>query len=106
MSDFEEKLKAARLAAPSPALDRRIDEAFAAESPNRALTARRGWWLAILIPLGAATAVFVFSNRPQRQPLQPVIHRFVAEGPMRQFLTEPPQSAALLPHFVTRAETP
>jgi hypothetical protein len=108
MSDLEQILKAAHMAVPSSALDRRIEEAFAAAEkrlkPSR--TARCGWWLAILAPLGAATALFLVSSRPQREPLQPITYRFVAQGPMRQFLTEPPQSATLLPHFVTHAQTP
>jgi hypothetical protein len=108
MSDLEGNLKAARLAAPSPDLDRRINEAFAAAAEGRKprMRARRGWWIAILAPLGAAAAMFLLSTRPQREPLHPIIHQMMAQGAMRQFLTEPPQSGARLPHFVTRAQTP
>jgi hypothetical protein len=108
MSDLEQLLKAARMSAPSSALDRRIEEMFAAAEerlkPSR--TARCGWWLAILAPLGAATALLLVSSRSQSEPLQPVTYQFIAQGPMLQFLIEPPISATPLPHFVTRAQPP
>lgn len=108
MNEPEPILANQRLAAPSPALDRRMDDAFSAAA--RTLTSPRrmslGWWLGALAATGAAVALLLVSLRPLHSRPEQIVYRIEAKGPMRQLLLEPPASANRLPRLVVNGSTP
>jgi ferric-dicitrate binding protein FerR (iron transport regulator) len=108
MSEFERALKAVRLAAPSAALDQRMNETFAAaaRTPQRLRKPMLSWWLAGVGAFGAAAAcllVLQWSHPPSPVPIE---YRFEARGRMRQLLLDPPTTANQLPHFEVSTSSP
>lgn len=107
MDDLEQKLRSARLAAPSANLDRRLDDAFRAARRPRARSHRAWfWWSLGGVTTAAAmtTLLFMSIHRPRPAPRQ-VVYRIEARGALRQMLLGPAASRAGRPHFVVRVET-
>ncbi len=109
MDELEQKLKCARLAAPSNGLDRRIDDTFAAARRRR--TASRHvaafWWgTAALATAGGMAALFVVSARPPFPVPQVAVYRIEAPGRMREMLLNPTMIRGVAPQFVFRVNTP
>lgn len=100
MTDLEQRLQALRPAAPSAALDRRLDQAFAA-ARRRAGDPRRAaywWWLALSSAAAAAVALlFVAPRRPAPPPVE-IVYHVEAQGRLRDMLLTPgPGRAAPAP---------
>ena len=108
MSEFERDWKSVRLAAPSTALDQRMNQVFAMAGPTKRWSRkpRLAWWLAGLSAFGAIAACLLVL--PWSQPLSPVPieYRFEARGRMRQLLLDPPTTANQLPHFEVSTGSP
>ncbi len=85
--DFEQRLRALRLARPSDELDRRMDDLFAGAA--NVPTPRSGWWFALMAPLsGVAAALAIFTMQAQRSaPVPaPLVCRIEPAGLMREML--------------------
>lgn len=106
MDDHEQKLKHARLAAPSAALERRIEATFAAarrreKAPKPAVW----WWLAALATFGGVTALVVISPRRSVPTTEVTIYRIEPEGRLREILLNPAISREPAPQFVVHDAT-
>ena len=108
MDDIEQRLKSARLAAPSRELDRRIDEIFsvAGKRPQRRRQPVLWWWLAAISTVCATCVVFFISSRQPLAPPEPLIYRVEASGRMRDMLLNPTARQTALPHFTVRVDVP
>ena len=105
MDEYEQKLKCTPLVAPSKALDRRIEGAFAAARRRReAVAPKFWWWLAAVITVGGVTALVVISPR---RPLATtdVVYRVEAPGQLREILLNPAISREPAPQFVVHEAT-
>jgi hypothetical protein len=111
MNYSEEQLRAARLAAPSEALDRRMQEAFESASqkqisPNRTVTWR---WIGAFAATGIAAILTVVAIRPRTIPANPtstqVLCNIQPYGPMRQLLLDSPSGDRPPPHFSVSVTT-
>lgn len=91
--DFEAQLRAARLAAPSADLNRRMHGMFAASATQREPSSRPAWAM-LGLPAAALTAALVlFTVRPASPaagPRAPVIRQIEPQGLMRDLLLRPP----------------
>jgi hypothetical protein len=99
---MEEKLKAMSLVAPSGALDRRVNKAFATAAVTRARdrTTILSWVFAVVIASGAAAALLFVSNGSPRPLPKQLTYRIEPQGRLRQLLFEPPARTRRLPAFV------
>ena len=105
MNYSEEQLRNTRLASPSEALDRRMQEAFESAacttpSPRRVIT----WlWVGALAATGIAAVLTVVATHHRTVPARPtatqVLCRIEPQGPMRQFLLDSPAGNRPPPHF-------
>ena len=110
---IEEQLASARLAAPSPGLDRRIDGLLAAAPRGRApgvRTARPGFLVAVC-SLGAAAAVAVSLalRSPRHEPGRAApgaAQRIEATGAFQQLLRTPPASRRPMPRMEVTVASP
>lgn len=108
MEDFEQQLRAKRLAVPSEDLDRRIDGAFhAARAKVRTTRPFAWWWLAAAAAVGAAAVLLVFAH-PQTPAAHsaPVVYRVEAKGRLRDMLLNPDTHRDRPTPFVARAVVP
>ena len=107
MEDYEQKLKHQRLAAPSAALDRRIEDTFAAARRGRERATRPAfwWWLAALATVGGVTTLVVISPRRPVPTTEVTIYRIEAEGRLREILLNPAISREPSPQFVVHDAT-
>lgn len=111
--NIEEHLASARLAAPSPGLDRRMEGllAPASRAPAPAGRAARPGLLVAACSLGAAAAVAVAlalrSARPEPGRAAPAApQRIEATGAFEQLLTTPPASRRPMPRMAVSFAPP
>jgi hypothetical protein len=111
MNYSEEQLRNTRLASPSEALDRRMQEAFESAActqppPRRAITWR---WVGALAATGIAAVVTVVAPHHRTVPARPaatqVLCSIKPQGPMRQLLLDLPAGNRPLPHFSVSVST-
>jgi hypothetical protein len=111
MNYSEEQLRAARLAAPSEALDQRMREAFDGASrkqisPDRAVTWR---WIGAFAATGIAAILTVVAIWPRTMPVNPtstqVLCNIEPHGPMRKLLLDSPSGDRPPPHFSVSVTT-
>jgi hypothetical protein len=107
MDDYEQKLKHTRLVAPSAALDRRIEDTFAAARRRReeARKSEFWWWLAALATVGGMTALVVISPRRSFPATEVAVYRIEAQGRLREILLNPAISREPAPQFIVRETT-
>jgi len=112
MNDPEQLLRAARLAPPSAALDRRLREAFANVAPAQpARRPTKPWrWIGALAATGIAATLALVAMRPTRLPA-PVsaaqtLCNIEPQGSMRQLLLEPRAGQRTPPRFAVNVTTP
>lgn len=98
MHDIEQRLKEARLVAPSIEVDRRIQALFASArlASERPRIAPFSGWLALAASAGLA-ALFVISAALTAPSPVLQIFEVQAEGPLRELLVAPP--SAPVPDF-------
>ncbi len=98
-SQFEQKLRAARVAPPPADFDRRMDTLFAAPPPR----AHADWWWAVsalsAAGLAAALALGYLAPRPKVTPPAPpmpgpVVYQVEARGLMRELLAPSARTSA------------
>ena len=111
MNYSEEQLRTVRLAAPSDALDRRMQEMFERAArpqptPRRAITWR---WVGVLAATGIAAALTVVATHegavPARQAATQVLCSIEPQGPMRQLLLDSPAGNRPPPRFLVSEST-
>ena len=108
MSELERDLANLRLAAPSAALDRRMNDTFSAvtrPSPSSRRTSL-GWWLVGVTATGAVAALLLVSPWPLHPRPEQIVYRIEAKGLMRLMLLNPPASANRQPRLVVNGSTP
>jgi len=105
MKDLEQYLKAVRLAAPSAAFDRRMDETFAHHAQTRWHQTAAWSMLAALTTAGAMATLVIVLARPPVRPVQPLVYRIEAQGLMRELLLNPSARSELPPRLVLRTST-
>ncbi|HWA86581.1 MAG TPA: hypothetical protein VG710_10190 [Opitutus sp.] len=108
MNELEQRLKNARLAPPSAALERRIEDAFA-NARRRRRAARQGalwWWTAALATAGGMAALLVVSARRSFPAPVAAVYQIEAEGRLREMLLNPPPPEAGLPSALRVSRTP
>ncbi len=103
MDPIERELRAAKRSRPSPALDRRVEAAFAA-ARRRSRTRTSPWpwlWLATFAGTGIAAVLFIVLARPGSPAARPSglvasapqspadVYTFEAEGRLREMLLDP-----------------
>lgn len=105
MNDFEQQLRSVPLAAPSPELDRRLEQAFArAADRSRVEVTRRPRWFA-LSAAGIVASVVAVQLFRFPQPLirpgagAPVVHWVEADLRLRELLLEMPAKSPPLPRL-------
>ena len=105
MNYSEEQLRNTRLALPSEALDRRMQETFARAartqpSPRRAIAWR---WIGAFAATGIAAVLTVVATHHRTVPARPaatqVLCSIEPRGPMRRLLLDLPAGNRPLPHF-------
>jgi hypothetical protein len=102
--DFEQELRAARLAVPAPGLDRRVNALFA--EPVAAGPSDLVRWLIMLgLPAAGLTAALVlFTARPEPpalpRPAQRIVLRIEPQGMMRDWLSRPPAASQAAPVMI------
>ncbi len=102
-SQFEQRLRAARLTPPPAEFERRMDALFAAP-PSRA---RTDWWRVAALPaagLAAALALAYLAPRPKAMPPAPpaperLVYQVEPHGVMRELLA--PSARAPAPPALT-----
>jgi hypothetical protein len=111
MNYSEEQLRNARLASPSEALDRRMQETFARAartqpSPRRAIAWR---WIAAYVATGIAAVLTVVATHQRTVPARPaatqVLYTIEPQGPMRQLLLDSPAGNRPPPRFLVSEST-
>jgi hypothetical protein len=102
MNDFEQQLKAARLAVPSDQLDRRMDDLFraaVAAVPDARRASSRWWFLGV--PAAAAIGLHLLVLSLPWSPRAPVVAPIVCQvepaGLMRALLLTPPAAQSAPP---------
>ena len=108
MNELEQRLRSARLAAPSADLDRHLDEVFLA-ARRKAQGARPAawyWWLTAAAAVGGMAALFLLASHRFPPAPDAVVYRFEAQGRMVQMLLNPTARRAEPPSFVIRAGPP
>ncbi len=108
MNELEQRLKSARLAAPSAELDRHLEAAFLAA--RRKATGSRPavltWWLtAVTAAAGLAALLLLGSHRSPPAP-DAVVYRFEAQGRMLPMLLNPAARRDEPSRAVIRASPP
>jgi len=112
MNDPEQLLRAARLAPPSSALDRRLQEAFANAAPAQPARrpAKPWWWIGALAATGIAATVALVATRPPHLPIPaataPTLCNIEPQGSMRLLLLEPLAGQRTPPCFAVSVTTP
>lgn len=112
MNDFESDLRSLRRTRPSPALDARMEAAFAAAeraADRRPRVAPWLWWCGGTAGLAAAAAVAVVLTRPVAAPpldRNVAVYRIEAPAPMRALLLEPAQTRRTPPRVVVHVSNP
>ena len=104
----EDHLRAARLAAPSSKLDRRMQAVFAAAAQppptRRAVPAWR--WAGMLAAAGAAAAVAIwFGQRPAGPGMAPATYNINQQAVLRAWLLNPPADRRPPARFNVRVST-
>jgi hypothetical protein len=105
MSYSEEQLRTARLAAPSEALDRRMQEAFENAARTQAPAQRAvAWrWIGAFAATGIAAIITLVALRPRSMPASPastqVLCSIEPKGVMRQLLLDSPSGNRPPPRF-------
>jgi predicted phage tail protein len=111
MNHPEEHLRIARLAAPSDALDSRMQETFARAAgvqpaPRRATAWR---WIGVFAATGIAATLAVVATRLAKLPAgataAQTLYCIEPQGPMRQLLLETPARKRPPPHFAVSVTT-
>jgi hypothetical protein len=111
MNYSEEQLRTVRLAAPSDALDRRMQEMFERAArpqptPRRAITWR---WVGVLAATGIAAVLTLVAILPRTMPANQnppqVLCSIEPQGPMRQFLLDSPAGNRPPPRFSVSVST-
>lgn len=99
MNDFEKQLKDIHLDAPSPQLDRRMQELFTI-GPARPSSVR-WWWMALPAAGAVAASLLLMSHQPERPPQpQTLVYRVEAQGAMREWLLELPVESQTPPRMI------
>lgn len=114
MNDPEEILRTTRLAAPSAALDQRMQSAFAEAEQSREMRRPiRVWrWIGGIGATGLAAAIIFVATRTskpgQPTPAAPAAVQCEIEsaGPLRLLLLEPPAHERTPPHFSASVSPP
>jgi hypothetical protein len=107
MNDLEQNLRDMRLAAPSAAFDRRIDETLTpAAAPRHSPRPATPWWLLAVAACGIATVFLLVSPWPRSPSSERIVYRIEAKGRLRQLLLEAPAGVDLQPHLTIKGNAP
>ncbi len=107
MNDFEQNLRNMRLAAPSAAFDRRIDETLTtAPAPWHSSRPATPWWLLAVAACAVAAVFLLVSPWPRSSSPELVVYRIEAKGRLRQLLLEVPAGADLQPPLTIKGNAP
>jgi len=111
MDEFEEKLKALRLAEPSGEMEQRVDAAFLAAIERTRRKPRRPrswWWFVALASAGGLAAVLSVAPLHSRREAIPseTVYRFEAQGLMREMLLNSSSRQPEAPHFDIHVREP